>query len=78
MNYDNIVEISKFIQKSMIEFQENNPDNTYEHLIRDYVLRKTMQFTKGKCDPTTIKSLICMEKSIFNERRIIFNGCLQC
>lgn len=76
--FDNIVDIATVIQEAMLEYIKDNPENISEHKIREYALIKTMKFTKGKCNPTCIQQLICLEKSVYQNSEILFKGLLEC
>lgn len=63
---NNIVDIAKLLQDSMIEFQELHSDASQES-IEEYAVKKVMEFGRGIYNPQIIKAMACMERSVYDD-----------
>lgn len=68
-NLNNILYLASFIQDKIKFFITNNENAEYEDVV-NYTLKETMKFGRGKYNPSFIKELIYLEKSIFNNSNI--------
>lgn len=62
---DSLVDIAKLIQKSIITYQQENPDDNMPELAQGYAFGQVMRLGKGRYNPCTIKTLINLERSVY-------------